>query len=566
MALTRRALGGITIGGSAALTLAACGGNEGGSGNGAGKEEITWAVASGWASWNLNTSTGSNSYLQQASTPMNPSGQTGGDFDGNAEYHYDDALFASEPELVSEEPMTVKYVLNEKAQWSDGNPVRVEDFIFHWYSVSGNEDHADQEKALPASTNWGPNVADIVQQDDGSIHVVYIDGYSDPEWLFSPCLYLPSHLADANGFEGWQDDPAVMGEAIAWFEETPPTVGTGPYKPVDAKMGEHIIYEINENYQGSIKPTIKKVTMKVVEGTEAIVTAIRNGEIDGAWPSEFSEEENSKIAEDPAIKTEVYPGSIWLHIDCNTKGLLSDVELRKAVFTAIDSADIVAKNYPESGLEPKGNHFFANASEYYVDYVTPTGQGTGDIAAATAILEAAGYTGIGDALMTPEGEAVKLTFRYGEGDATRTTAGELTQAYLAELGIEVELKSIADGDLGPVLAGADFDLIIFGWSGNAAFTLAPNQYFLSTSESNYGKYESAAADEAIAKVRSTFDIAEAAEFTNAVDEIVVPDAYTLPLFDEPQTYYAVSTVLEGPGANGYSQSGPIWNIREWKTI
>ncbi|RRR99191.1 ABC transporter substrate-binding protein [Glycomyces terrestris] len=569
MALTRRALGGLSLGGGAALTLAACGGNDGEDG-GSGKTEIVWAVSSAWASWNENTQAGNNSYGHQAMTPM---AAGSGDFDAEAVFHYDDAIFAQAPELVSEAPMQIKYVLNENAQWSDGQPVRVEDFIFQWYSMSGKPEHANQEKALPASIDWGSQIASIEQAEDGSILVTYVDGYSDPEWQFASTIYLPSHVAEAKGFADWQTDPEVMGDAIQYFETTTPTadgeglIGTGPFKVVDAKLGEYIVYEINENYQGSIKPTIEKLTLRVIEGTEAIVTEMRQGTIDGAWPSEFSEEQNALLAEDPNMSIETYTGSIWIHFDSNVQNeFLADVELRKAVFTAINCQDICDKNYPETGVPQKLNHFFSNENKYFVDHIGPTGQGSGDIAKAAEILTAAGYTGAaeGQTLTTPDGKAVTFNVRYGETNPVRKLAAELAQAQLAQIGIALELVAIPDGELGNVLAEADFDLIIFGWSGSAAFTVQPSQYFETGSGSNYGKYSNPVADEAIAKVRSTFDLDEAAQFANDVDAIVVPDAYTLPVFDEPQAIYWNPQVLEGPLANGYSQSGPLFNVREWK--
>ncbi|WP_199044111.1 ABC transporter family substrate-binding protein [Glycomyces salinus] len=564
MALTRRALGGLTIGGSAAAALSACGGGDG-DGGGSGATELTWAIASSWDSWNLNTLNGNNSYCNQALTPMNPMGQTGFDFDPDANVVFDDALLAGEPELVSEEPMQIRYTLNENAQWSDGEPVRVEDFIFQWYSMSGNEEHANQEKAAPASIDWGSKVASIEQEDDGTILVTYIEGYIDPEWQYIDMVYLPSHLAEAEGFD-WQNDPEAMGDAIQWFDKTAPTVGLGPFVPTDAKVGEYVVYEINENYQGSVTPTIEKLTVQVVEGTDAIVTELRQGSIAGAWATEYNEQELAKLEEDQTLENLVYEGSVWQHFDCNTNNeFLSDIELRRAVFTAIDVQDINDKVYPETGVERKGNHFFRPNSGYYTDYMGDAGLGLGDPDTARQILTDAGYTwDSDDKLLTPDGDQVVFNVRYAEGDVVRTTAAELAQSYLAAIGIDLELVAIPDGELSPVLQGADFDLVIFGWSGNAAFTVAPGQYFRSDSGSNFGKYSNPEADEAIDMVRSTYDIDEAAEFTNAVGEIVGPEAYTLPIFDEPQATVYNTNLVEGITANGYSQSGPIWNVREWK--
>jgi ABC-type transport system substrate-binding protein len=244
---------------------------------------------------------------------------------------------------------------------------------------------------------------------------------------------------------------------------------------------------------------------------------------------------------------------------------LSDQVLRQAVFAAIDNADIIAKAYPDTEVAARKNHFFNEQSEYFEDALAASDpeSGSGDAAAANALLEGAGYT-TGDTLMTPDGQPVTFNFRYGEGDATRTLAGELVQSYLAEIGIDVTLEAIPDGQLGTVLSEGDFDLVIYGWSGTPAFTTAPAQYFASDSSSNFGKYRLDGLDEAIAKVRSTTDIGEAAAFANDVEAMVVPQAFTLPIFDEPQSVLYLNGNLAGLVPNGNSQAGPMWNIQEWK--
>jgi len=543
----------------AAGALAACGG---GSDSGGGDTDVTWAVSSGWESWNENTADGNTSYLHQALYP----GTTAlGDFNQDAEWVFNDALLAKAPELASESPMTVNYTLNPNAQWSDGKPFGVDDFTYIWHQMSGKAEHCDQTQCLPASTDWGANVASITQKGD-VVTMTYVDGYLDPEWQFFQTPMYPAHIAAENGFPNWATDPAQMGGSAKWFTDNPPTWATGPYKPVDAVAGDYVTFEPNENYQGSTKPALKKLQMKVVEGTGAIITELRQGSIDGSWPSEFSQEELDKVADDDAVTTEVYDGSIWLHIDTNTNNeFLSDRVLRQAVFTAIDNADIIAKAYPDTDVTPRTNHFFNKESQYFEDLLAASKpvQGSGDADAANELLKGAGYT-TGDTLKTPDGKAVTLNFRYGEGDATRTLAGELVQSYLAEIGIDVKLNAIPDGELGTVLSGGEFDLVIYGWSGTPAFTTAPAQYFASDSSSNFGKYRLDGLDEAIAKVRSTTDIGEAAAFANAVGSMVVPQAFTLPIFDEPQSVVYLNNALDGIVANGNSQAGPMWNIQEWK--
>jgi ABC-type transport system substrate-binding protein len=552
----------LAVAGAAALAAGALGACGGGSDGGSGDGDVTWAISSGWDSWNPNTSEGNNSYLNQVLTPMAASF---GDFNQDGDFVYNDAVLAKLPELTSEAPLTVAYTLNENAQWSDGKPIRAEDFTYIWYQMSGNADYCNQEQCAPATTDWGANVASIAEA-DGVVTVTYVDGYLNPEWQFAFPNLIPSHIIESNGFENWQSDPAVMGNSADWLGTTAPTWSAGPYTPTDSAVGDYVIYEPNENYQGSVDPGLTKLTLRVVEGTDAIVTALRNGEIDGSWPSEFSQEELDKLDGDDAIATEVYEGNVWLHIDTNTKNaFLSDQVLRQAVFTAIDNEELISRAYPDTEVAARTNHFFSQTSQFHEDFLSQTDpqQGSGDADAANAALSAAGYT-TGDTLMTPDGDAVSLTFRYGEGDATRTLIGEVVQSQLAEIGVDVKLTAIPDGQLGTVLSEADFDLVVFGWSGTPAFTTAPFQYFGSESGSNFGSFSLDGLDEAIAKVTSTTSLEEAAGFANDVEGMVMPAAFTLPLLDEPQSTIYNQNLLTGVTPNGNSQSGPLWDVQNWK--
>lgn len=499
--------------------------------------------------------------------PQNPMGTVGYDFDPEGNVFYDDAIFEGEPQLISEEPMQVQVTLKEGAQWSDGKPIRLEDFIFQWYSLSGNAAHANQEKALPAGTAWGSTVEKIEETEPGVIVTTYVAGTVDPEWLFAGGVYLPSHYAEEEGgFATWATDPEVMGDAITWFNENLATVGSGPYKPVDSKLGEYIVYEPNENYQGSKKAKFTKLTMKPVTGIEAEVTELRQGTIAGCWPNDFSLEILQELDENPEEwKYETYAGATWSHFDINVRnGFLKDVELRKAVFTTIDINEIKERAFPGTEVPWLGNHFFTEESPYYTDYLTPANYGLGDIDAAKEILTAAGYTWNAEGKLEKDGEQVLFNFRFATSNEIRKLTGEIIQAQLEPLGIDLELKGFGDEDFSATLASADFDMIVFSWVGSPAFTTSPGQYFSTESASNYGGYDDPVINELLPQVRGTFDIAESADFASQISAQAVAQAYTLPLYSSPLSVIWNAKLVDLPEpVNPNSQAAMAWNLREW---
>ncbi|WP_205324205.1 ABC transporter substrate-binding protein [Glycomyces sp. YM15] len=563
MALTRRALGGLTIGGSSAVMLAACGGND--DGGGAQNDELVWAVSWPWEAWNQTTALGNTSSCNEATAPMFAvGGGAGYDFDPEGKVFYDNNLFSGPPELVAEEPLTVKVLLKEDVKWSDGKPVRLEDFIFYWHSLSGLPEHANQEKATPTSTDWGSNVESITQDADGSIVFTYKAGYSTAEWAFLGGVYLPSHVAEENGFTGWDTDPEVMGDAILFFNNDLSPVGLGPYKPVDSKLGEYVIYEPNEHYQGDKKPAFKKLTMKMVDGLEAIVTEMRQGTIAGSAPSDFDVEILAQLDENPDLKYETYAGATWSHIDINMNAEpFKDLALRKAFFTIINIADITEKMFQGIPIPWKGNHFFTEESPYYADYTGPAGYGSGDAEAARTILTAGGYTWDADGkLLNPAGEIVKTDFLFSADNVVRKDTASLLQAYAAEIGWEITLNGRGD-DLFSKIEAGEWDSCIFAWVGNPQFTTSPEQFFGSESSSNYGKFNDPAVDELITQVNGTLEMDEAAEYANQISKAVVDAAYTLPLYSSPLSHAYNTTMVGNIQTNGQAQLGPIYNVVEW---
>ncbi|WP_205324207.1 ABC transporter family substrate-binding protein [Glycomyces sp. YM15] len=520
--------------------------------------EITWALDGSWGSWNQNTSEGNTAYVAMALVGLWPAT---GQFDPNGEYIVNEGIFAAAPALVKEDPVTVEYTLKGGANWGDGTDITVDDFIYHWYATSG--DAALCEGCDPANITRGSQIESITG-DDSTVTVTYKDSYHSAEWQYEDVLSEPAHIAEEQGLD-WQNDPKDMAAAEDYFAITVPTWSSGPFKIADAKIGEHVVYVPNEDWAGETEVTLDKITFRVINGLDNITTALRNGEIDGASPFSVNAETITQLQGAEGLEYQVAAGPSWEHIDLNTQNeFLADPVLRQAVFTAIDLENIIGRTYAyvQSDIERKGNHLFRNGSEYYTDHLSATGQGTGDIELAYDLLAEAGYELEDGVLHTPDGEPVELDYRYSESKENRRITGELVQANLADLGIEVELRSIPDADLGKVLGQGEFDMIAFGWSSDPLFVSSASQYWGTGSGSNFGSLSDPALDELIGKINGTLDFDEAAGYANAAVQQVVQDAYSLPIVDTPVAVM-LSDRLVNVRDNWASQQRAAYNIAEW---
>ncbi|GAA2285716.1 hypothetical protein GCM10009853_045870 [Glycomyces scopariae] len=566
---------------AAALTLAVagCGGGEDGGATGAGFEDcitapttcnsgeradggdLVWAVDGKWEAWGQADIYGSSLATSVINQPLRP---TVFSFDQAGEIHYNDGIYAEAPELLAEAPLTVAYHLKEEATWGDGVPIGIDDFVWHWKATSGDE--AQCAQCTPASS-YGATVASVEEAEDNTIVVTYVDGYLDAEWYAAGVITHPAHIAEARGHADWRTDPVVMAASVADFSENPPLdYSAGPFKMVEGVLGDYAKYVPNPEWTGSQQSTLDSLTLKYIDGAEAMVTELRQGTIDGAAPSSFDPEVLDQLASEEGLKYSVAPQSGWSHVDANLRNpFLADKPLREAVFTAIDAADVNERAYGSAyeDIETMQNVLFRPDSPYWSDQIADGGLGSGDLEAARAILEEAGYTWQDDRLVTPAGEPVTLRYRTGiEGNAFTPIIQDLVITYLADLGIELTVDPIPAGELSTVLDEGDWDLIQFSWIETPLFAASAADYW---GEGNHTGFQNDEVDAIVAELATTMDRDRAAELNNQAAQISLDEAVQLPLAWTPALVMVQDDVVNVRD-NWATTMRVFSNVGEWGFI
>jgi peptide/nickel transport system substrate-binding protein len=124
-------------------------------------------------------------------------------------------------------------------------------------------------------------------------------------------------------------------------------VGTGPFKFVEWKEGDHILLERNENYwetdaAGGRLPYLDKVLIKIIVEPSTLVAALKTGEVDlinNAVPQFVAE-----LRKDPRLTALSAVGGNWQCFHFNlAKEPFNDKALRKAVTFAIDRKELLDK-------------------------------------------------------------------------------------------------------------------------------------------------------------------------------------------------------------------------------
>lgn len=513
------------------LVLMACAGDDGEDGAGDGQElmgqgfeecaenpnacnsgeradggSISWIVervAEGWAT--ISTEAGTVYTLQALHGVLPHTGQFEPD---GATYKHNMDLLVEDPQVINEDPFTTQFQIREEAAWDDGTPITADDFAVYW-KMSASEEEGHCVGCTSRSTATFDKIESIEGSDGGkTVTITYKPGQRDPEWFTFGSTHdiaggiPPAHVAEDQGLD--IDDPEQLGRYFEYLHTTMPTYSGGPYRIVEGDLENQIIKEPSPEWYGEMQPTLDTLIVRFLTDQSGWVQAVANDEVQGANPTQPNEDVINQLQDNPDVLLNVSSGPSWEHLDFNLDvPALQDVSLRRAIFTAVDTGNIAERNfgaiYPDYNL--RTNHVIPEASPH------------------------------GDGTLLLDGEQVGPFRLRSTAIPTRTTSTELIQAQLAEIGVEVGLEPTED--LGGMLVGQDYDIAQFGWSGSPLFATDPHQQWHSESGSNFGNYSNPEVDELSEQAANAASQEDAAEYVNEAVEIVLDDAYVMPMYETP---------------------------------
>lgn len=255
-------------------------------------------------------------------------------------------------------------------------------------------------------------------------------------------------------------------------------IGSGPYKFVEWKPQEQILFTANDEYYGGV-PKIKNVTV-VFMSEDAALAAVLAGEVDVAYSTatlgttvvKGYHVEAIKSADNRGFTLPVLPkegkttktgAPIGNDVTCN-------IEIRQAIAYAINREEITDQvlngfgrpAYSENDGMPWNNPEVK--IETNIDY-------------AKKLLTDAGWADTnGDGIVEKNGLKAEFKCVYPSGDSLRQAVGMAAAEQLKEIGIKVEVEGMSWDEIMQVMFS---EAVLMGW-GSAI----PNEtYYLYRSDS-----------------------------------------------------------------------------------
>ncbi|RJQ64477.1 MAG: hypothetical protein C4530_02150, partial [Desulfobacteraceae bacterium] len=311
-------------------------------------------------------------------------------------------------------------------------------------------------------------------------------------------------------------------------------VGTGPFRFVEWKAGDRLVYEANPTYWEKEKyPKVKTLIFRPIPESSTRVAAIKTGEVDIVC--RLSAEEAAQLDGQPGIKLIKYPIDRIFYVTFNnlTTGKdkpTMDPRVRQAMNYAVDVDAIIdalfkGEGRPATGLVMSGNFGYDKAAK-------PFGY---DPKKAKALLKEAGY---------PDGFKMEMAGPTGAYTNFEQVM-EAIQGYLAEVGIKTDLNLMESGKYWDLEAKKQLPPL-FGdsWSETNGESLERLKGALGGTDASYSSWEDSKIKKYLADIGGTVDEEKREQLYIDLQRYMIENPPFIYLY-EPIAFEAMNSKVKG---------------------
>jgi oligopeptide transport system substrate-binding protein len=431
-----------------------------------------------------------------------------------------------------------KYIfqLRSDARWSNGKPLRAQDFVVGWRRV------VDPKQGSPVADNLRliKGAASIIRgklpPDALGVHaisdtVLVVD-------LEQPAPYLPQVLTHSAAYPIYSDASARSHDPKTW-------VSNGPYVLLKWSPGTAVVLTKDELYWDRAHVQIPRIEYQVVPDENSQFARYRAGQLD--LTDTVPANSIAALRRDHSTELVIAPylGTAYYGLNLSASQLASSTKLRQALAMAINRKQLVAA----LGFGQAGAYGFVPPGTWNYSPQTWSWKDLSDvdrIAEAKQLYSEAGYS---------DGSALHLRLLYNANPVIRDTAIIIAGMWKETLGIDTELT---EEEYRVFLQSrhdrSRWDVARLGFG--ADYNDADNflDIFREHSGNNDEGYANPSFDALLDEASNTPDRQLRRTLLEAAERMVLSDYPVVPL------YFFVSKRLVKPFVHGV-QSNPLNHIR-----
>lgn len=450
------------------------------------------------------------------------------------------------PEPVTNPDGTVVYTFKLRdSKWSDGQPVKAQDFVFSWQRVVDPITAAEYAYIMSPILN-----ADEItkgEKDKSELAVKAIDDKTLEVTLKQDCGYFLELLTFAT-FVPLREDIVGADTDGIWAKDPAKAISNGPFVLSSYTTGGGMVLSKNPNYWDVENVKLDTINVAVIQDQGTSLASFKSGEMD-LIDNAPTEEVQQLVA---SGELQLYPiiATAFYCVNVNTQiEALKNQKVRQAMSMAIDRKAIVesvtrAGEQVATGIVPlgmttnEGVDFREYAGSYYL-------KETAQIEEAKKLLEEAGY---------PNGEGITgVELLYNTNDMNKSVA-EALQEMWKNIGINAELKNQEWAVFQDTRTNLQYPAVVrHSWNGDYNDPMTFMDMFVTGNPQSGCGYASPEYDTQIAIAAKTRDAEHYAAF-KAAEEQMINDAYIMPIF------HSVQKIMANPALTNYGigATGKFW--------
>jgi peptide/nickel transport system substrate-binding protein len=403
---------------------------------------------------------------------------------------------------VAPDGKKITFHLRKDVVWHDGAPFTSADVMFTYQRMI--------DPRTP--TAYGEDFRQVKSASAPDPHTFVVE-YGRP---FAPALaswgmhVLPKHL-----LEKYQD--------ISKSPLNKRPVGTGPYRFVEWKTGEKVVFDANPGYFEG-KPYIARVITRVIPDQATMFLELKSGGVDimNLTPPQYTRQtETAEFRK--AFNKYKYTASAYTYLGFRlSHPFFRDPRVRQAVAYATDKKALIDGVLLGLGQEATGPYkpgtwaHNPNVKRY-----------PHDPGKAKALLAEAGWRERDkEGVLVKDGRRFEFTVITNAGNEARAKTAAILQQNLAEAGIRMEIRTVEwAAFINEFIDKRKFDAVILGWNT----TPDPDQYDIWHSsktgpkELNHVGYANPEVDRLLDEGRSTFDLEKRKKAYFRIQEILAEE-------------------------------------------
>jgi len=437
---------------------------------------------------------------------------------------------------VSEDGTLWTFKIRPGVKFHDGEPLTASDIAFSYNFYTANAD-------FPFLNVYTEFFESIEAPDDSTVVITLSEAIPNMESQLIYLYVLPEHI--------WSEH--TEGTAPAEFENLE-MIGSGPFKMAEYTQNEFVRLAANQDH-ALYPPKIDEVVFQTFENQDALVQALRTGQVDmitempsTAVPT-LRNAENVKVVNGPPtapsvadiifnqVKPENCPPDDGV---CSGHPALLDRNVRLALAHATDKQpiiDVVLLGLGAPGLTLIPDSLGVWYNNALQDYAF-------DVAKANQILDDAGYQDTdGDGTREMPDGSNPLVFRmnWPSDSTTAPRMAELLSDMWKQVGVETQLQALDPDALTSVCCPAfDFDVILWGWGsdpdpGFLLSVMLTEEIPTGNSETGYSNPEY---DELYIQQATELDRDQRIALVHQMQQIVFDDVvYVIPYYEQEVQAY-----------------------------